>query len=266
MQTILYYLNIYSRCSSQYIIARMQYRADFIISTIGMLFTSISTIFVFRILFTSIPNLVGWTFNEILLIYAFYLLSITPLQIMFDNIWSLRYDVTDGSFTKYYLRPVNIMFYYMSQRVDIKGFPQLTLGLAVLIYASHQLAIEWNLSRVFLLLIVLLSSSLVAISIFIIAASTAFWFLGGSMPILNLAIKIRDFSPYPITIFDSVFRFLFTYLIPIGFIAFYPAQLFLKGTNAPFLAYLSPLIGFIFFMLAYQVWSKGVDYYSGTGS
>ena len=266
MHALRYYLRIYFRSVSQYVKARMNYRVDFIISTIGMLFTSAATILVFRVLFTSIPNLVGWSFDEIVFIYAFYLLSITPLQLVFDHIWFLRYDLVDGSFIKYYLKPLNSMFYYMSERMDIKGFSQLGLGLAVLIYASIRLGLRWDLPHVVLLGAALLSSSLVAISILVMAASTAFWLMGGSFPVLSLALKIRDFAPYPTTIFDGIFRFLFTYLIPIGFVAFYPAQLFLVPSGPPILAYASPFIGIGFFGLACWIWKKGVDNYAGTGS
>ncbi len=266
MTRIAYYLRIYLRCAAQYVKARMQYRADFIISTIGMLFTSVATIFVFRVLFATIPDLAGWTFDQIVFIYAFYLLSITPLQLFFDHIWFLRYDLTDGSFLKYYLKPMNMMFYYMSERVDIKGFAQVGLGVAALIYASVRLGIDWNVGSLLLLAAGLFSSSLVAISILVMAASTAFWLVQGSFPILSLALKIRDFAPYPTTVFDGIFRFLFTYLVPIGFVAFYPAQLFLKPGGAPLLAWFSPLVGTGFFMLAYLVWKKGVDSWAGTGS
>ncbi len=266
MRTLRYYLKIYARCAIQYIKARMQYRDDFIICSIGMAFSCITTIFVFRILFNTIPNLAGWSFDEILFIYAFFLLSITPVQFFVDNIWFLRYDIISGAFIKYYLKPINILFYYMSERVDIKGFSQLALGVATFIYASVRLRMEWDLTRIFLLGIAWFSASLVAISVLIIAGSTGFWLFGGSLPVLNLAIKIRDFSPFPTTVFTGFFRILFTYLIPIGFVAFYPAQLFLKPGTAPLLAYASPLIGIGFFMLAYFIWSKGVDSYAGTGS
>ncbi len=49
MRTLLFYVKIYLRCATQYLKARMQYRVDFIISTIGMGFSSISTIFVFKV-------------------------------------------------------------------------------------------------------------------------------------------------------------------------------------------------------------------------
>jgi ABC-2 type transport system permease protein len=266
MPRLRYYLRIYARCAVQYVKARMQYRDDFIICSIGMVFSCVTTIFVFRILFNTIPNLAGWTFDEILFIYAFFLLSITPVQFFVDNIWFLRYDIISGAFVKYYLKPINILFYYMSERVDVKGFSQLGLGVATLIYASFRLHMDWSPLRILLLGVAWFSASLTAMSILIIAGSTGFWLLGGSLPVLNLAIKIRDFSPYPTTVFTGVFRVLFTFLIPIGFVAFYPSQLFLRPGSAPLLAYLSPFVGIGFFLLAYFIWSKGVDAYAGTGS
>ncbi|MBN1890041.1 MAG: ABC-2 family transporter protein [Thermoflexales bacterium] len=265
MATLKYYARLYFLIESQYIKARMHYRVDFIISTIGMVFTSIATVFVFRVLFDSIPDLLGWSFDEIVFLYAFYLLAVCPLQLFFDHIWQLRFHLAEGTFIKYYFRPLNMMFYYMSEIVDIKGFTQVALGIALMIYASSRLGLAWPPLRLLLLLAALFSSSLVAISILVIAASAAFWIIG-SYPVLALALKIRDFAPYPTTIFDGIFRLVFTYLVPIGFVAFYPAQLFLRPEQVPLLTYLSPLVGIGFFALAYWVWSKGVNVYSGTGS
>ncbi len=93
-----------------------------------------------------------------------------------------------------------------------------------------------------ILLITLFSAALVLISIVTMASCTAFW-ITNSFPVLNLAWKLREFSPYPMSIFDGAFRFLFTFLLPIGFVAFYPSQFFLRpGTISPLL-YISPLVG-----------------------
>jgi ABC-2 type transport system permease protein len=265
VRTLARYLRLYVLIETQYIKSRLQYRADFFISTVGMLFTSIATIFVFRVLFDTIPNLAGWSFEEILFIYAFYLLSIVPLQLFFDHVWQLRYHVIEGTFIKYYLRPMNMMFYYMSDMFDLKGLTQLALGIAALAYSSGKLGLVWTVPKVLLLLGALVSSSLVAISLLVIAACSAFW-ITNSFPVVDLALKLRDFSQYPTTIFDGLFRFMFTYMIPIGFVAFYPAHLFLRPGEATHLAYLAPVIGVGFFGLAYFIWSKGVARWGGTGS
>lgn len=265
MLTLGEYIRLYFIIETQYIKARMQYRADFIISSIGMLFTSLATLGVFWVLFNSIPTLAGWTFMEMVFIYAFYMIAISPMQILFDQTWWLRFAVQQGVFLKYYFRPLNMMFYFMSERFDLKGLTQLAAGIVLLIYASIQLNIEWTLLKVGLLLVMLFGASLVLISITVAAGCAAFW-ITNAFPVLNLAWKLREFSPYPMNIFDGVFRFTFTFILPIGFIAFYPAQMFLRPEQISPLVYFSPLVGILSFALAYWIWTQGVNGYSGTGS
>ncbi len=259
------YLRLYFIIEAQYIKARMQYRVDFIISSIGMFFSSLATLGIFAVLFNSITDLAGWSLMEMVFIYAFYMVAISPMQILFDNIWQIRFQLQQGTFIKYYFRPLNMMFYYMSEVFDLKGLTQLTAGLALLVYSSVQLGLAWSPGKILLLVIALFSAALVLISIIVTAGCAAFWVLD-SYPVLGLAWRLREFAPYPMSIFDGAFRFAFTYLIPIGFVAFYPAQLFLRPEEVPPLVYLSPLVGIALFAFTYWVWTRGVNSYSGTGS
>ncbi len=259
------YLRLYFIIESQYIKARMQYRADFMISSIGMFFSSLATLGVFAILFTSIPTLAGWAFMEIVFMYAFYMIAISPMQILFDQIWEIRYAVQQGTFLKYYFRPLNMMFYFMSERFDIKGITQLVAGIILLIYASIQLGIEWSPVKLILLPLSIFGAALVLISLTVAAGCTSFW-ITNSFPVLGFAWKLREFSPYPMTIFDGAFRFTFTFLLPIGFISFYPSQMFLRPEEMNPLVYFSPLMGMVLFAITYWIWTKGVNNYTGTGS
>jgi ABC-2 type transport system permease protein len=265
MQTLTEYLRLYFIIEAQYIKARMQYRADFIISSLGMFFSSLATLGVFWVILESVPDLAGWSLMEMVFIYAFYMIAISPMQILFDHAWQLRFHIQQGTFLKYYFRPLNMMFYYMSEIFDLKGLTQLAAGIILLVYASLQLHLDWTPVRIILLIVTLFSAALVQISIIVLASCAAFWVLD-SYPVLGLAWKLREFSPYPMTIFDGAFRFAFTYIIPIGFVSFYPSQLFLHPQDVSLLVYFSPIIGIGMFMLTYWVWTKGVNSYTGTGS
>jgi ABC-2 type transport system permease protein len=265
MQTIRHYFRIYFLIEAQYIKSKMQYRDDFLISSVGMALASLTTVGVFWVLFETIPNLAGWSFDQLLFIYAFYLLATAPMQVLFDHFWQLRYHVIEGTFLKYYFRPLNMMFYYVSEMFDIKGLTQVALGIALFIYASIRLEVTWGLVQILLLLVTLFSAALVTISMMVIASCSTFW-IYNSYPVMDLAWRLREYSPYPMTIFDGFFRILFTYIIPIGFVAFYPSQMFLEPENISPLVYFSPLVGLGFFVLAYWVWTRGVNSYTGTGS
>jgi ABC-2 type transport system permease protein len=265
LRTLSEYIRLYFLIEAQYVKGRMQYRADFIISSVGMFVSSLATLGVFWVIFDNVPNIAGWTLIEMVFIYAFYMIAISPMQILFDHAWQLRFHVQQGSFIKYYFRPLNMMFYYMSEMFDIKGLTQLAAGIILLTYASIQLNIDWTLARFALLLMTIFSAALVQISIIVAASCATFWVVD-SYPVLGLAWKLREFSPYPMTIFDGAFRFTFTYLIPIGFVAFYPSQLFLRPEEVSPLIYFSPIIGIGLFAITYWIWAKGVNSYTGTGA
>jgi ABC-2 type transport system permease protein len=265
MRSIREYIRLYFMIEAQYIKGRMQYRTDFIISSVGMFFTSLATLGIFWVIFDSVPNLAGWSLMEMVFIYAFYMIAISPMQILFDHAWNIRFHVQQGTFLKYYFRPLNMMFYYMSEVFDLKGLTQLAAGMVLLVYASVQLQIDWTIWRIFLLLMTLFSAALVQIAIVVTASCAAFWVVD-SYPVLGLAWKLREFAPYPMSIFNGAFRFTFTYIIPIGFVAFYPSQLFLRPQDVSPLIYFSPIIGIGLFAFSYWVWTKGVNSYTGTGS
>ena len=119
--------------------------------------------------------------------------------------------------------------------------------------------------RSFSIIIFLFTASLIMISLQNAAAATCFW-INNSFYILDLAYKFRDYAKYPITIFSPVFKFIFTFIMPIAFIAYYPSLVILRPNEIPLLSWLSPAIGVLFFYVSYKIWMFGAMKYNGTGS
>lgn len=261
----LFYFNIYRKILAQDIKSKMSYRADFIISTLGMIFTNIAGFVSFWILFGKFSSINGWDYYEMLFLYGFSLVAITPVQCLFDNNWSLRIYVREGDFIKYCFRPINLFFYYQSEIFDIKGLGQLAFGIGTIAYAWHHLALPVTFLAIIKVTVFLLSASLVMIALQNAAAATCFW-LQNSFFILDFSFKLKDYAKYPITIFDPVFRFIFTFVIPIAFIAYYPSIVILRPDDIPVLSYVSPVVGIVLFYLSYKFWMHGAYKYDGTGS
>ena len=260
-----YYAKLYFMITAQYIKARMSYRADFWISSIGMIMVNLPSFFGILVVFQSIPQLAGWDVHELMFMYGFSLLALCPLQILFDNVWALRSKVQDGSFIKYYFRPLNMLFYYTSEVVDLKGFSLLIFGTGLVIWSSTELAIVWTLGSALGFLALLFSASLVMVGLMVAASSAAFWIVN-SFSFLALFNRFRDYAKYPLTIYSNAFKFVFSAIIPIGFIAFYPVQWILRPAEAGALVFLSPIVGLSCFAIGCFVWSKGVRSWSGTGT
>ena len=265
MKKIGFYLRIYRKILAQDLKSKMSYRADFIISTIGMIFTNIAGFVSFWILFKNFPSIDGWGYYEILFLYGFSLISLTPVQCFFDNNWSLRNYVYTGDFIKYCFRPINLFFYYQSEVFDVKGLGQLAFGVGTLAYSWIKLGLGFSPLMLLQVIVFLITASLVMIALQNAAAATCFWIVN-SFYILDLTLKFKDYAKYPVTIFSPVFRFIFTFLMPIAFIAYYPSLVILRPDVVPLLSWLSPIFGIVFFFLSYKLWMFGAMKYSGTGS
>ncbi len=262
---IKFYARIYGKILAQDIKSKMSYRADFIISLIGMIFTNLSGLAVFWIMFQNFDNINGWTYYEILFLYGFSLIALTPMQCFFDNNWNLRSYVYNGDFVKYCFRPINLYFYFISEVFDPKGLGEFAMGVGLLIYSWCHLGVPVTFLNIALLIVIFISASLIMISIMNLAAATCFWVMNSGYIMVTM-FKFTEYTKYPISIFNGLFKFIFTFIIPIGFVAYYPSLFFLRPDSIHILSFFTPVIGIVFFILSYKVWMLGATRYSGTGS
>ena len=260
-----FYTRLYFKILAQDIKSKMSYRADFIISTIGMIATNVSGFISFWILFRNFPSINGWGYYEMLFLYGFSLISLTPVQCLFDNNWSLRQQVYSGDFIKYCFRPINLFFYYESEVFDIKGLGQFAFGIVTVVISWNKIGLAFTPLVLLKMIVFLITASLIMIALQNAAAATCFW-IHNSFYVLDLAFRFKDYAKYPITIFSPVFKFIFTFLIPIAFIASYPSLVVLRPDAVPVLSWLSPVIGVLFFYISYRIWMYGAMKYNGTGS
>ncbi len=134
-RNVKFYLAIYFKIISQDIKSKLSYRVDFIISTMGILFTNIAGFITFWIIFKNFDNINDWTYYDILFLYGFSLMALTPTQCLFDNNWNLRDYVYSGYSTKYCFIPIDLYFYYISQFFDLLGIAEFTLPVGIIAYA-----------------------------------------------------------------------------------------------------------------------------------
>lgn len=267
MEAIFWHLHIYRLLVAQYMKKRMQYRVDYLVNLLGGIISSLAKLFTIWLIYQSIPTLQGWNFYELLFFLGFFQAAMLPYGLVFSSFWDLSGDIRSGNFISYYFRPLNMMFYYTSKQFDLQGpLISFIIAIVMLVYAGAHLAIPWTIWTVLLLIVNWGSSSLIIAAILVGGMTMSFWIINAGWLTMVLS-AIRDNSQYPLTIFNKAFQIVFTFIIPIGFITYYPCLPLLRpASEVPLAAWFSPVVGFIIFYLVYQLWKKGVNHYSGTGS
>ncbi len=262
---IKFYLFIYLKIISQDIKSKLSYRADFVISTLGIIFTNIAGFITFWIMFQNFDNINGWGYYEILFLYGFSLTALAPNQCLFDNNWNLKDYVFSGDFIKYCFRPINLYFYYISEIFDLKGIGEFIMGIGILVYAWVHLEYPITILGIFVLIVMWFAASLIMAGIMNMAAATCFW-INTSGYIMVTMFKFADFTKYPMDIFSRGFRIFFSFIIPIAFVSYYPSMVVLRTENIPFLTMIAPVFSAVFFYISYKIWMLGASKYNGMGS
>lgn len=260
------YSFLYSRYLANHLKVMMEYKTDFFIGLFSVMVQQFTALFFLKIVFDHIDVLKGWTFYEILFIYAIAFLGRSIHHIFFDNLWTLGWQyVQTGNFDRLLLRPVNPFFQVVAERVQQDGFGQLIIGGIVLSIASAHLDIQWSIGTILMLLVFILSSGIIFVAINLFFITFSFWMVD-SLPIVVSVFQLSEFARYPLTIYPRAITLIITWLVPYGFTAFYPATYFFEGNEHIWLAVLTPVIAVASFMIAYWFWNRGIRAFTSTGS
>ena len=244
----------------------MEYKGDFLVGVVGFLLVQISNLLFLWIIFTKIPNLLGWTLNQVVFIYGFSLIPKGIDHLFFDNLWAVgHYIVRKGEFDRYLTRPINTLFHVMAEKLQIDALGELITGIALICVTLPQLEIEWSPLKIALGLLSVPFATLIFTGIKTATASVAFW-SKRSGNIIYSFYMVSEFARYPATIYNALVRNLITYIIPFAFTSYYPAKYILTGEAPLFNIGMTVLMGSALMGLGILLWNKGTKAYESAGS
>ncbi|MDD5796336.1 MAG: ABC-2 family transporter protein [Oscillospiraceae bacterium] len=244
----------------------MEYKGDFLTGIAGFLLGQFFNLLFLWIIFSQIPSLMGWTIEQIVFIYGFSLIPKGLDHLLFDNLWSIGYfTVRKGDFDKYLTRPINPLFHVMVEKLQIDALGELIMGIALICVTLPQLAIEWSIVKILLILVVIPFATMIYVGIKTATAAIAFW-TKRSGNITYMFYMVNDFAKYPVTIYNNLVKVIITYIIPFAFTAFFPANYILTGDNPLFNIGLTVLISIVIMVIGVLIWNRGIKAYESAGS
>ncbi|MGM0845482.1 MAG: ABC transporter permease [Bacillota bacterium] len=261
----MFYLSMFFRYVSQYMKTRLQYRTDLVVEILSdLLFQAVNLVFIL-VVFGHTQLLSGWTRDEIIFIYGFFLVPFALFSTFF-NIWDFneRY-IVKGEMDRILTRPIHSLFQVILERMELESLFGVVTGIVIMFYAGGNLglAIEWMDPILFVLFVG--GGALVYAGIFICLASIGFW-SDAKTSIMPMMYNIGNYGRYPVDIYNNVIRFVLTWILPFAFVGVYPAAYFLGREEWYVYSYLTPLIGTAFFALSIFLWNEGVKRYRGAGN
>ena len=243
----------------------MQSKVDFLMGLIGFFLTQASGIIFLYLVFRQIPSLQGWTLDQLIFIYGFAQIPRGIDHLLTDNIWLVSWRlVINGDFDRYMLRPMNVFFQVIAERIQPDALGELLIGMILVIGSVQKGVAVMNPSQVLLFMVSVLAGALIYTSIKLFFASFAFW-MKQSGPLLQVAYEMADFAKYPTEIYHQAIRFVITWVIPFAFVAYLPASFFLGKGDVSIIA-TECGIALLFWCVAYALFNYGLKGYESAGN
>lgn len=256
---------LYFKYFKMHLKSALQYKTSFILSFLSQILVVFSYYFTIICLFTKFSNIKGFTLYEVLLAFGVIQFGSSISEIFargfdeFDNL------IIDGSFDKILLKPRGVYFQVFCEKIQVVKFARLLQGIAIIIIAVCNLNIEWNIYKIITIIFMLISAVTIFISLFILAAAYCFLTIKGLETRHILTDGFKHISQYPIGIFKKGVVFFLTFIVPFGFVNYYPLLYVLGRVDNP-LYMVSPLVTLIYLIPVILIFNKGMKRYASSGS
>jgi len=259
------HLTIYKYFVSQHLKRLMEYRVDFLIGILSFVFIQISGLLFLYLIFQHINAINGWTYEELILIYAMFQIPRGIDHLITDNIWLIPRYIIRGEFDKYLLKPLNVLYSIISERFQIEAFGELIVGIGLLIYIVPSLSISFALYDIIVIPVLILSGAVIYTSIKLFTATLAFW-IKNSNSIMVIFYDIADFTKQPLSIYPKAFQFVLRNVIPFAFTSYFPSA-YLLGLYDPLTITIQAVgVALISMFIAYRFWKFGLKTYESAGN
>ncbi len=261
---------LYLRLMGAQLRSEMQYRTSFLAELTGNLLVTGLDFAMLLILLNRFRSIGGWTLPEVAFLYGMSAVSFSLAELSVGAFEDFDRWVVRGDFDRILIRPLPVVFQMLTGQLPLRRLGRLAQGLIALLVALGLLRPEWHAGQWLFFSVTIIGGTVFFMAIFILGATMSFW-----SPQTNEVVNVFTYggqfmTSYPMHIYDVWLRSIFTFLIPLAFVCYYPA-LYLLGKTDPlglpaWTPFLSPFVALVALRVALAAWRVGVRHYQSTGS
>ncbi|WP_058303363.1 ABC transporter permease [Gorillibacterium timonense] len=266
MERILMEGKIYLKLLRMHLLSGMEYKGWWLM-LLQVLLVVVSDPISTILLFSRFGSIGDWTMERVILIYALAVASFGLAESLcrgFDYFpWQM---LRSGDFDRLLLRPRSLFTQVAASTFHLHRIVRPLTALSAVIWALSELDVPLTMRAFVILALALAGGFLMYSGVFVLTSGLAFFTIKGLDWIFILTNASYQITRCPEPYMPRVLKNLFSFLLPVLFISFYPASA-VCGWNYPVvLGYLSLPFGAAFLGLSLIIWRIGVRHYKSTGS
>ena len=243
----------------------LEYKASLILTLISQVLLMLVELFTIDSLFRKFGLLESYNIYELLLGFSIIWLGFSLAEMLFRGFDQFSKLIIKGNFDILLIRPRNIYLQVFGSDICYDKFSRVLVAFIFYIYSAIKVIDIFTIDKILLLIFMVIGCLIVFLSIFILGASFCFITIQGLEFINIFTDGTRQLAQYPMGIYKHIVRIIFTYLIPITIINYYPINYLTDKVNNIFYIFI-PLLSIIFLFISILVFNQGIKKYTSTGS
>ena len=249
--------------------AQRSYRTSFVLDLVGSFFVGLTEFAEVAVIFHNVSILGGLDFHAVLLLFGLSNLAFSLADMIFGHIDQIPTYVRAGTLEAFYLRPQPILARLMVSDIQLRRLTRAGVALVALVAGLVLNDIHWGPATVALLAMSIVSGIAIFGGLFVWAGALQFRLINGAEVTNSFTYGGSYASSQPASIFPTVLKVTFGYLVPVVFTAYLPT-LHLLGLPGPvglpsWLAWFTPAAAVWVWVVALVLWRDGTRHYQSGG-
>jgi ABC-2 type transport system permease protein len=218
-------------------------------------------------LFQRFGTVAGWTAAQVCVCYGVTHMAFALAQCFARGLDVFSSLVRLGDFDRILVRPRGTLLQVLGSRLDLSRFGRVVQGAAVLVWAASGVPVAWDGVRIFVLVSMVLSGTVIFSALYLLGAALCFRTVQGLEVVNIFTDGGRETAQYPLSIYPRALAGFFTFVVPFACFNTIPLLWVLgKPGGEALTALAAPWAGMLFWIPAVLVWRWGVRHYLSTGS
>lgn len=212
----------------------------------------------------------GWDYGQLAFLYGLSVISHALSMIFFVQGWFMGWFVIEGDFDRYLTRPLGVLYQFFFTNINIIGITDLIPGVCVFIYGCIKCGFAVTPLNILFIIVALIGATLIRGGIYIMLGSTSFY-TRSTTDFGQYTQEVFDKTTmYPLSMYPESIQFILTYLIPIGWVSFYPVSGLLGIESSKYFgagaAVLTVLVGIVVMCISGLFFNHGLKKYESAGN
>ena len=231
-------------------------KTSFIMNIAFMILNNASFIIQWIVIYSLKEDVGGYTFNQVLLLWAIAASTYGFSHFIFKKSYSLSDVITNGKLDSFLVQPKNVLISAITTDIEVSALGDILYGYIVLVISGL------TVNKFLLFTLFSITGAIIITDIAVLLGSLSFWFGKSDMIADTGNSLMTNFATYPDGIFKGVSRILLLTVIPVGLTSYFPVWIMTKFDLR--LTFIIIVIVVILTVFTFIVFYRGLRRYSSS--